>query len=101
LTIKANALLLTSFAGNFPTTIFLSEEAGELAQNSSYKWIIDPIDGTINYAHGIPVCCVSIALEINGQNEMAAVYNPFMHELFFAERGCGATLNGKLHKRKQ
>ena len=61
-----------------------------------YKWIIDPIDGTINYAHGIPICCVSIGLEIDGRMEMGAVYNPFMNELFFAQRGFGATLNDQL-----
>jgi myo-inositol-1(or 4)-monophosphatase len=91
---KSERIIIDIIRQQFPDHYILSEEAGELAQNSSYKWIIDPIDGTINYAHGIPVCCVSIALEINGQMKMGAVYNPFMNELFFAERGCGATLNG-------
>src|SRR6201993_5059298 len=45
----------------------LSEEAGEIIQDSSYKWIIDPIDGTVNFAHGIPLCCVSIAIEHSGE----------------------------------
>ncbi|MGG2324738.1 inositol monophosphatase family protein, partial [Salmonella enterica] len=56
-------------------------------------WIIDPIDGTVNYANGIPICCVSIALEKNGKMLMGSVYNPFINELFFAQRGFGATLN--------
>ncbi len=62
-------------------------------EESDYKWIIDPIDGTVNFANGIPICCVSIGLEVNGSIEMGAVYNPFMNELFFAQRGFGATLN--------
>jgi myo-inositol-1(or 4)-monophosphatase len=79
----------------FPDHYILSEEAGELIQDSNYKWIIDPIDGTINFAHGIPLNCVSIGVEHNGEIVMAAVYNPHLHELFFAEKGKGATLNEK------
>jgi myo-inositol-1(or 4)-monophosphatase len=79
----------------FPTHFILSEETGALPQASTFKWIIDPIDGTINFANGIPICCVSIGVEENGVMIMGAVYNPFMNELYFAERGKGATLNGK------
>jgi myo-inositol-1(or 4)-monophosphatase len=79
----------------FPDHHILSEEAGELIQDSNYKWIIDPIDGTINFAHGIPLNCVSIGVEHNGEIVMAAVYNPHLNELFFAEKGKGATLNEK------
>ncbi|MBL0146040.1 MAG: inositol monophosphatase [Chitinophagaceae bacterium] len=78
---------------NFPSHFILSEETGEIKTNSEYKWIIDPIDGTINFASGIPICCVSIAVEKDGEMLMGAVYNPFMSEMFFAERGMGATLN--------
>ena len=63
--------------------------------DSSYKWIIDPIDGTINFANGIPLCCISIGLEHEGKIIMGAVYNPIMKEFFFAEKGLGATLNDK------
>jgi len=80
---------------NHPDHFILSEETGELAKESPIKWIIDPIDGTINFANGIPICCVSIGVEENGVMIMGAVYNPFMNELFFAERGKGATLNDK------
>ena len=80
----------------FPDHHILSEEAGELIQDSKYKWIIDPIDGTINFAHGIPLNCVSIGVEHNGDIIMAAVYNPHMNELFFAEKGKGAILNEKM-----
>lgn len=79
----------------FPDHHILSEEAGELIQDSNYKWIIDPIDGTINFAHGIPLNCVSIGIEYHGEIVMAAVYNPHLDELFFAEKGRGATLNEK------
>lgn len=79
----------------FPSHFILSEETGELAQDSPIKWIIDPIDGTINFANGIPICCVSIGVEEKGEMIMGAVFNPFMNELFFAEKGKGATLNNK------
>ena len=62
---------------------------------SEYKWIIDPIDGTINFANGIPICCVSIGLEKEGKMLMGAVYNPVLKEFFFAEKSMGATLNDK------
>jgi len=70
-----------------------SEEIGALAMDSSYKWIIDPIDGTVNFANGIPLCCVSIAIEKDGMIIMGAVYNPMMNEFFFAEKNQGAYLN--------
>ena len=81
---------------NFPNHFILSEEAGEIKMDSEYKWIIDPIDGTINFANGIPICCVSIGLEYNGKIIMGAVYNPLMNEFFFAQKGFGATLNDKI-----
>jgi myo-inositol-1(or 4)-monophosphatase len=79
----------------FPDHYILSEEAGDLKQDSNYKWIIDPIDGTVNFAHGIPLNCVSIAIEHHGEIIMGAVYNPHMNEFYFAEKGKGATLNDK------
>ena len=63
--------------------------------DSEYKWIIDPIDGTINFAHGIPICCVSIGVEHNGEMIMGAVFNPFLKEFYFAEKGKGACLNNE------
>ena len=80
---------------HYPDHSILTEESGELIQDSQYKWIIDPIDGTVNFAHRIPICCISIALEHQGKMVLGAVYNPFMNELFVAERGKGATLNDK------
>ncbi len=80
---------------DYPDHYLLSEEAGEIVTDSTYKWIIDPIDGTVNFAHGLPLCCVSIALEQDGEMILGAVYNPFIKEFFFAQRGYGATLNDK------
>ncbi|HVG13914.1 MAG TPA: inositol monophosphatase family protein [Chitinophagaceae bacterium] len=78
-----------------PDHNILTEESGEIFQESEYKWIIDPIDGTVNFAHHIPICCVSIGIEHKGEMILGAVYNPFIKELFFAERGQGATLNDR------
>jgi myo-inositol-1(or 4)-monophosphatase len=79
----------------FPAHGIVSEETAEKITNSEFKWIVDPIDGTVNFANGIPICCVSIGLEQNGKMLMGAVYNPIFKEFFFAEKGKGATLNDK------
>ena len=78
-----------------PDHFILSEETGEIKTDSEIKWIIDPIDGTVNFANGIPLCCVSIGVEKEGQMILGAVYNPFMNELFFAQKGMGSYLNDK------
>ena len=91
----AEKAIIDEIKKSFPDHFILSEEVGEIKMDSSYKWIIDPIDGTVNFANGIPICCVSIGLEYNGKMIFGAVYNPLMNEFFFAERGEGATLNDK------
>ena len=85
--------ILEVIKSQFPGHYILSEEIGEIIQDSSYKWLIDPIDGTINFAHGIPICCVSVAVEHNGEIILASVFNPNMNEFYLAEKGKGATLN--------
>lgn len=80
---------------HYPEHHILTEESGDLVQDSEYKWIIDPIDGTVNFAHRIPLCCISIGIEHNKKMVLAAIYNPFINELYVAERGQGATLNDK------
>lgn len=84
--------------GRFPEHRILAEELQDRSQqgaeSSPYCWIFDPIDGTTNYAHGLPIFCASLALEIAGRLEVAAVYDPTRKELFTAERGGGAFLNG-------
>jgi len=92
---KSEAAIFKVIKEQFPEHYILSEEAGEIIQDSNYKWIIDPIDGTVNYANRIPICCVSIGIEKDGKMILGAVYNPFIGELFFAEKGKGATLNNK------
>ena len=87
--------IIETIQKNHPDHFILSEETGEIKTTSEYKWIIDPIDGTINFAKGIPICCVSIGLEKAGEIIMGSVYNPFMNELFVAEKKMGATLNNK------
>lgn len=92
--VACEKLIMDTIRTNFPDHFILSEETGEIKTDSVYKWIIDPIDGTVNFAHGIPICCVSIGLEKSGEVIMGVVYNPFMEEFFFAEKGKGASLNG-------
>lgn len=80
---------------DFPEHNIISEEAGEIYQESEFKWIIDPIDGTVNYAHSIPLSSISIALEKSGQVILGTVFNPFSDELFFAEKNSGSFFNNK------
>jgi myo-inositol-1(or 4)-monophosphatase len=83
-------------AKRFPDHHVLAEEmGGSAAVPAGPCWIFDPIDGTTNYAHGLPIFCSSLALEIDGVPEVAAVYDPTRRELFTAERGVGAFLNGQ------
>lgn len=89
----AEKAIMETIQAAFPDHFILSEESGELKQDSTFKWIIDPIDGTVNFANGIPICCVSIGIEKEGKMVMGAVYNPFMNEFYFAEKGKGAFLN--------
>lgn len=91
----AEKAIIEVIKNDHPDHFILSEEVGEIITESEVKWIIDPIDGTINFASGIPLCCVSIGVEKNGEMILGAVYNPFINELFFAEKGKGATLNDK------
>ncbi len=81
----------------FPGHAVLAEEGlGDAPEpgQARYCWVFDPIDGTTNYAHGLPIFCASLALEIDGHAEVGAVYDPTRRELFTAERGTGAFLNG-------
>ena len=78
----------------FPGHSILAEESPAVT-GSGCRWIIDPIDGTTNFAHGFPIVSVSIGFERDGRLEMGGVFDPMRKELFFAERGRGATLNGK------
>ena len=85
----------------FPDHDILAEEMSRDPRQpsaSTYRWVFDPLDGTTNYAHGLPIFCSSLALQIDGRTEVGAVYDPTRAELFTAERGAGAFLNGqRLH----
>jgi myo-inositol-1(or 4)-monophosphatase len=82
----------------FPDHDVLAEEQGSGAsppKGSRHRWVFDPIDGTTNYAHGLPIFCASLGLEIDGRVQVGAIYDPTRRELFTAERGHGAYLNGQ------
>jgi myo-inositol-1(or 4)-monophosphatase len=81
----------------FPSHAILAEELDDRSdapERPTHCWVFDPIDGTVNYAHGLPIFCASLALEIDGVPTVAAVYDPMREELFTAELGAGARLNG-------
>jgi myo-inositol-1(or 4)-monophosphatase len=91
----SESFLLKEIQNKFPGGHILAEESGEIKGNNEDLWYIDPLDGTVNYAHHIPVFCVSIAFASRGILTLAAVYEPLRDEMFSAERGKGAQLNGK------
>jgi myo-inositol-1(or 4)-monophosphatase len=85
-------------AERFPDHVILGEEfeaKGDRESRARYVWLFDPVDGTTNYAHGLPIFCSSLALEIDGELAVGAVYDPARRELFTAERGAGAWMNGE------
>jgi myo-inositol-1(or 4)-monophosphatase len=82
-------------AERFPDHDVLAEELGETSTGASHRWVFDPLDGTTNYAHGIPIFCSTLALEIDRVPIVAAVFDPNRRELFTAQRGVGAWLNGE------
>jgi len=91
---RSEEFLVTELKHRFPDHQILAEEGGGQV-GGPHQWYIDPLDGTVNYAHGVPVFCVSIAYAVNGVPALAAVYDPLREELFTAERGKGAWLNDR------
>jgi myo-inositol-1(or 4)-monophosphatase len=93
---KAEKILHTELSRARPGYSFLMEEEGEIiGDDPQHRWIIDPLDGTTNFLHGIPLFAISIALERQGQLVAGLVFNPVMDELFTAERGNGAFVNDR------
>ena len=86
-------LLISRINQGFPDHDIITEESAGIQKGSKFRWIIDPLDGTTNYAHGFPFFCVSIALEKDGEIILGVIYNPILDELFVAEKGAGAVLN--------
>jgi myo-inositol-1(or 4)-monophosphatase len=91
----AEKLIVAQILEAFPDHAILAEENHNQAQRGPCTWIIDPLDGTTNFAHSYPAFCVSIGFELEGDLEWGIVYNPNMEEVFTAQRGKGAYLNGE------
>jgi myo-inositol-1(or 4)-monophosphatase len=97
--LASEKLIIDRIRSHYPRHSILAEESGatdgaaNISGKSEWKWIIDPLDGTTNYAHGYPCFCVSIAVEREGKIEIGVIYDPTRDEMFAAERGQGATLN--------
>jgi myo-inositol-1(or 4)-monophosphatase len=95
--LECERMCRAAIAERFPDHDVLAEElsSGPAEHaHARHRWVFDPVDGTTNYAHGLPIFCASLALEIDGRPEAAAIYDPTRRELFTAERGEGAFLNG-------
>lgn len=94
--LKSESVIIRTLQNTFPTHQILSEEKGlYTSQDSPFKWIIDPLDGTTNFAHGFPMYNVSIGLEHKGTCLLGVIYDPTRDELFVGERKKGATLNAR------
>ena len=92
---ECEALIVAAIRAEWPGHDVLAEENEYAQAGSGFRWVIDPLDGTTNYAHGFPWFCVSIALEIDGEVRLGVIYHPMMDELFTVVKGEGAYLNGK------
>ncbi|MEM6461707.1 MAG: inositol monophosphatase family protein [Pseudomonadota bacterium] len=93
---KAEEIVLGELSRARPTYSVLAEESGEIrGTDGQHRWIVDPLDGTTNFLHGIPLFAISIALERDGEIVCGVIYNPAMDELYTAERGKGAFLNDR------
>ncbi|MCX7929597.1 MAG: inositol monophosphatase [Chlorobi bacterium] len=93
--IAAERIIVETIRSSFPEHAILAEESGACNAYSPYRWIVDPLDGTVNFAHGVPIFSVSIAVEFNNELVVGIVYHPLLDELFLARRGSGAYLNGE------
>jgi len=93
--LMAERTIIEFLDSSYPEFNVLSEEAGDLGRDSEYCWVIDPMDGTHNFLHGHPHCCVSIALKFQGEAVVAVVYDALRNELFTARKGGGAQLEGR------
>src|SRR5450631_2303957 len=92
---ESERLIVEFLLQRYPDHTILAEEGTYPVRSSGLRWIIDPLDGTTNYAHGFPWFCVSIGLEAEGELVAGAIFNPFYDELFTATKGGGAYMNGR------
>jgi myo-inositol-1(or 4)-monophosphatase len=93
--LKSEKHIVSSINKRYPDHAILAEEGSGNGEEAEFRWIIDPLDGTVNYAHGFPIYCVSIGLEYKGKILAGAVYDPERDELFHAARGMGSFMNKK------
>lgn len=93
--LQAEKIIINTIKTAYPRHSILAEESGSDDADNDYQWLIDPLDGTFNFIHGIPHFCVSIALAIKGKIEHGVIFDPIRQELFTATRGRGAYLNDK------
>ncbi len=91
--LKAERLITRRIERRYPHHAILAEEGSAVGRSSEYRWVIDPLDGTVNFAHGFPVYCVSVALEYQGEIVVGAVCDPERNELFWSAKGSKAYLN--------
>jgi myo-inositol-1(or 4)-monophosphatase len=91
---KSEAAIVQALSSAYPDHCILAEEGGETRKPSRCRWYVDPLDGTTNFAHGFPMFCVSIGLSVEDRMILGVVYDPLRNELFEAELGVGAFLNG-------
>jgi myo-inositol-1(or 4)-monophosphatase len=92
---ESEELIISGILSRYPGHSILAEESGSTQPGGSVRWVIDPLDGTTNFAHGYPFYCVSIGVEENGESVCGVVYDPVRDELFSAARGAGAFCNGE------
>ena len=92
--LEVERMFRAMIAERYPEHDVLAEEMGGSSRGARHRWVFDPLDGTTNFAHGVPIFCASLALEIDGEAVVAAVYDPNRRELFTAEAGVGSWLNG-------
>lgn len=93
--LRSERAVIDIISGRFPCDSIMAEESGEQGGESDRKWIIDPLDGTTNFAHSFPFFAVSIGFQVENEIVLGVVYNPCMNEFFEAEKGGGAFLNKK------
>ena len=98
---RSEEFILGEISRQFPSHSVMAEETGGIDGSDEHLWIVDPLDGTVNYAHGVPFFSVAIAYAYRGELILGAVYDPMRDEMFLAEKGRGAWLNGRLLKVKE
>lgn len=92
---ESEKYIIGAIKQRYPQHGIIAEESGSDHEECEYRWVIDPLDGTTNFSQGLPIFCVSIALEIQGESVLGVVYAPYLGELFTAVKGKGSYLNGQ------